>query len=706
MQQEDINLILYINEAISTVKTREDLYGIIAEKLRKLFVFDVAVIIALDKEMQHTRLFVKDFVAPHISKEAFEKLERQWRPIKGQPGEAWLANPVFHYYPLQEDVLNYPDFAPYQVLTQVGIQYIIKIPLKAQSRTLGFLHLGTMKNIPPKPHEQIVLELIASQLALAMVNITALEEANRREQEKTLQLAIAHTLVTIKDREALFQRIAQEINQVIPCSYLGIRLKNNEGKILDFANLARMSDQTFEWKQVASQNILDEVTALEENQLYYSIPEGIYVDEDFRNLCGQYQICRYIWDKFDIRAQMVIKIWDKPDTVATLVMAENKPFAFTENDYTLLKSLIPQIALAMENLYAFEEIKQLKQKLEQERNYLVEEIKASETAGVIGNSLAIQNTLIQVRQVSTSDATVLITGETGTGKEVIARTIHELSHRRTKSMVKINCAALPPQLIESELFGHEKGSFTGAFEKRIGKFELADGGTIFLDEIGEMPLELQAKLLRVLQERELERIGGKKVIPVDVRILAATNRNLKTEIEAGRFRSDLYYRLNVFPIWVPPLRERKEDIPLFIQQFNSFFSQRIGKPIRQVREEDLTMLIQYEWPGNIRELEHVIEHAIILSTGPFLDFSRIRQAVITHTTTPSENKVPKPMPLFKPLREMERDYILSVLEYTKGRVSGKNGAAVILDINPFTLEARLRKLGIQKEVKVSTRNPS
>jgi transcriptional regulator with GAF, ATPase, and Fis domain len=302
---------------------------------------------------------------------------------------------------------------------------------------------------------------------------------------------------------------------------------------------------------------------------------------------------------------------------------------------------------------------------------------------------ALRPLIEQVRMVAPTDATVLLTGETGTGKEVFAETVHNFSNRKDKLMVKINCAALPPQLIESELFGHEKGAFTGALHKRIGKFELADGGTLFLDEVGELSLDLQVKLLRVLQEKEIERLGGDKTIKVDVRIIAATNRILEDEVKAGRFRQDLYYRLFVFPLHLPPLRERKEDIPVLLQYFVNKAAKQYGRPAKNISAGSLEMLRNYTWPGNIREMEHMVERAVISSFSPTITITPpVHQQVVSSDTSP---------PTILSLADAEREAIIRALKYCNGRIRGPQGAAEILDIKATTLEARMKKLGIVKE---------
>ena len=332
-------------------------------------------------------------------------------------------------------------------------------------------------------------------------------------------------------------------------------------------------------------------------------------------------------------------------------------------------------------------MEQEKARLEAQNTYLQEEIQADYNfEEVVGTSPALKRTLKQVGQVAPTGSTVLITGETGTGKELIARAVHNLSPRKARALVKVNCAAIPMGLIESELFGHEKGAFTGALTKKIGRFELADKGTIFLDEIGDLPLDLQAKLLRVLQEGEFERVGSAQTFKVDVRVIAATNRDLDQLAKTGQFRSDLFYRLKVFPIHVPPLRERQEDIPLLVQYFVQKFSTRLGKTIERVTQATLDQLKAYPWPGNIRELEHVIERAVIVSPGAMLEPG---ESPAGAGASPADVTTPT-------LEALERNHILVVLKQTGWRVSGKNGAADVLGLKPTTLEARMKKLGIER----------
>jgi chemotaxis protein methyltransferase CheR len=342
---------------------------------------------------------------------------------------------------------------------------------------------------------------------------------------------------------------------------------------------------------------------------------------------------------------------------------------------------------ALKNLRdALSEIKKLKENLEAERAYLQEEIKLEHNfENIIGQSNDLNYVLYKVEQIATTDTAVLVLGETGTGKELVARAIHGSSPRKDRPLLKVNCTTLPSNLIESELFGHERGAFTGAYARQLGRFEVANGATIFLDEIGELPLELQPKLLRVIQDGEFERLGSSQTIKVDVRIIAATNRNLEEEVRNGRFREDLWYRLNIFPITVPPLRKRMEDLPLLVEFIVDKISRRLGKSIKNIPTSVMNTLQNYHWPGNIRELENVVERAVINSSGPKLRLMEELKKRHKDLTT-----------VQKTLKEVEHDYIVRVLEQANWKVSGKNGASEILGLDRSTLRARMRKLGIKK----------
>ena len=409
------------------------------------------------------------------------------------------------------------------------------------------------------------------------------------------------------------------------------------------------------------------------------------------------------WHNKGIKEMIGLKIVDRSACIGFFYLYSKNTDSVSNIYFDLLKGISLQISVAISNIIANEKIEQqlqeintYKQKLEDEKSYLKEEIYHKYNhAEIIGQSESLKRIFHLIDQVATSDSTVLILGETGTGKELIARAIHNTSPRQHELMVKINCAALPASLAESELFGHERGSFTGALAGRIGKFELANNGTLFLDEIGDLSLELQVKLLRAIQEREIERVGGHQVIKINVRIVAATNRNLLKEVELGNFRSDLYYRLHVFPITVPPLRERSEDIPYLVSNFISKISKKTGRNVNAISKRALHKMMAYSWPGNIRELEHLTERSMLLTTGPVIKEVHLPKITkLEHADGHTEQHI-------KTIYENERDHLLYILKRCKGKISGIGGAAEMLNIPATTLNSKIKKFNIKKEHIVS-----
>ena len=358
-------------------------------------------------------------------------------------------------------------------------------------------------------------------------------------------------------------------------------------------------------------------------------------------------------------------------------------------EFEMLGVFADQAAMAIKNAYLFRELQQYKDRLQSENAYLQDEIRAEhEFEHIVGETPTLAAVLRKVRQVAAVETTVLLTGETGTGKELIARAVHEASARKDRPMIKVNCGAIPQGVVESELFGHEKGAFTGAIQKRIGRFELADKGTLFMDEVGELPLDPQVKLLRVLQEREFERVGSTRPMKVDVRLIAATNRDLEKEVAEGRFRPDLFYRLNVFPIRVPPLRERPGDIPVLVRHFLAQFQRKLAKPLKGVTRSSMEQMQRYAWPGNIRELQNVLERACVVAQGPEVELMDMLR--------PSPGAAPAAAARIATLDDHERLQIRRALAAAGGKVHGPRGAAALLGINPSTLRSRMQKLGVGK----------
>ncbi|RSK49518.1 sigma 54-interacting transcriptional regulator [Hymenobacter rigui] len=695
MPDQDDSLLLYLNDAIATTRNKEDLFRSVTEKLRLIFPFDAITILTLDADHQYRRVFLRDYLGEMLLPDQPGRKPLGRMPIEGTPIELFVQQSRLHQYDLEELLETYPQYQPFCALLDRGMRYFVVVPLRTGGHLIGLMSLVARRRPDFSLNDVDLLEKIGSLVAVAVTNTLAFEDMARREQEKSMQLALNNALLSIKERGELFRSIATEINRVVPCDYFGVRVRKPDSPVRALAEFNKQPDGTFAPLDENRHDDLPQWAATQEAVLELFATPGVYVGADFEALAQRYELMRYIREERGTQSLLCTPLKTGEETTVALILASHEPFGFTEENLELIQTLVPQIRLAIQNVLAFEQIDALRAQLEQERTYLIDEINTTAAARLddfVGGSAVMQQVYTRLAQVAPTDTTVLITGETGTGKELVARALHNLSPRKERALIKINCAALPAQLIESELFGHEKGAFTGAHDRRIGKFELADGGTIFLDEVGELPLDLQAKLLRVLQEKEFERIGGRRVIHTDVRVITATNRVLEEEVAAGRFRADLYYRLNVFPIRLPALRERPEDVEPLMRYFLERFTKQMGKPVRGLRERDLRALQQYGWPGNVRELEHVVEQAVIVSQGPFLEFQGFAAAaqaapVLPETTGP-----------VKTLKEQERDHIMVTLRRTGGRVSGPNGAAVLLDINPKTLEARMKKLGIQRTI--------
>ena len=708
MPTTDETLLLHLNEAIATIRDKNQLFKVVTTKLRLIFPFDLIGINVFDETLQYKRLFLRDYYGADEAPPVPDGLE-QFSPIAGTPLEVLVADPRVRQFTPKEYMANYPHYAPYNKFEKLGVTHLTAVPLHLGGRLTGFLTLASRRNPSLLPADEQLLEKIGSLIAVAVTNTLAFEEVARREQERTLQLNITNALLSIKQREPLFRAVAEALSQVVQFDYFGLRVQRagRQEPFEGFAEFARADEGPDTPLLALDPNRQTGLNRLDTSAMYNQLNEllqvaGVYAADGFRAQARRYPLLRHVYEEYGTRAMLIMPIWQRADGAAVLMLASRNPTAIRPEDLATVVALAPQIALALENLFAFEQIEELKARVEQERTYLVDEINTSARFGddsgtFIGRSPALQLVERRISLVAATDTTVLISGETGTGKELVARELHNASPRHARALIKLNCAALPAQLIESELFGHEKGAFTGAVERRIGKFELANGGSIFLDEIGELPLDLQAKLLRVLQEREFERLGGTKVLHSDARVIAATNRVLADEVAAGRFRADLYYRLNVFPIELAPLRERREDVEPLLRHFVQRLSKRLGKPKRQVRPADLAALQAYAWPGNIRELEHVLEQAIIVSQGQFLEFAGFAATPLLLARPADSASSFAPL---KTLMGQERDHILAALTRTGGRVSGAQGAELLLDINPKTLEARMKKLGIRRTVGV------
>lgn len=533
---------------------------------------------------------------------------------------------------------------------------------------------------------------VGSQVAIALSNIIANEEVRQSEREKSMLLSFSYDLAEAHELADLKRVLSYYLKEVFQIREFTLSVLSDDKRTHSYfmydvppeyeqsAQFQAIKDKTFAVEAALAREILnadkpvtfDIAQTLAEGKVSYVTGKN-WLDMGVTKVLG-----------VPLRAgnENIGILWTQPHLVAV----------------RMIMGLGAQVAIALSNALAMEknrlqlaEIQSYKQQLEEENLYLQEEIVGSQGSDIIGSGDEMRKVYHLLSQVAPTGSTVLILGETGTGKELIARAIHNGSPRKDKLMVKVNCAALPSNLIESELFGHEKGSFTGAIERRIGKFELANRSTLFLDEVGELPLDLQAKLLRVLQEREIERLGGRETLKVDVRIIAATNRNLQKEVEAGRFRSDLFYRLNVVPISLPALRERKEDIPVLVTHFIGRFAKNAGKKISNISHKVLDDLMAYHWPGNVRELEHLIERSVLLTTG-----TTIREMHLPVKEKTEKNIQNVDDYRIRTIAENEREHILHVLQRCGGKVSGPGGAAELLGVPHSTLTSKMSKLGIKK----------
>jgi formate hydrogenlyase transcriptional activator len=569
-----------------------------------------------------------------------------------------------------------------------GVKSFCGLPLTTAHRRVGVLGFGSIRRDAYPLDNLEFLGRVAAQVALAVDNALNFQNAQSYQQQLSRErdrlrvlLEVTNTVVSNLDLHDLLKAIAASLERVMHHEYTGLALFEPA------SNQLRLHALDFpQGKGLLQEEML--------------LPlEGTAAGEVFRTrqplLVGPANYGRFHADiarKFleeGLMSACIVPLNSSNRARGTHSLASLREGAFTQEDVDLLALVANQVAIAVENALAYQEIAELKNKLAEEKLYLEEEIRTDHNfEEIVGESTALKRVLSQAETVAPTDSTVLILGETGTGKELVARAIHNLSRRRDRTFVKVKCAAIPTGLLESELFGHERGAFTGAIAQKVGRFELAHQGTLFLDEVGDIPLELQPKLLRVLQEKEFERLGGTRTIRIDVRVVAATNRDLAKMVAEGQFRSDLYYRLNVFPIAMPPLRERREDIPLLVRYFAQRFSRRNDKPIETISSEDMEELTRYHWPGNARELENLIERAVILARGPVL---RIPPGELT-----VEPETPSPLP--STLAAAEREHILRALRQTNWVIGGPGGAAARLGLKRTTLQSRIKKLGILRGV--------
>jgi formate hydrogenlyase transcriptional activator len=671
---EQYRALLEISESIATHRDLPALLHAIAERLHRLVSFDFIGLTLPDANRNIVRLHVLESSLPTEVKEGFEfPIEEATREIVWEQQKALVVTD-----------LEFDSRFPRNVglLRKEGIRSFCLLPLTTAQRRVGALAFGSAEKGAYDGADLEFLRQVAAQVAVAVDNALNFQDAqiyqeqlSRERDRLRLLLEVNNALVSNLDLRELLKEIAACLRRVIRHDYTALALydpatKEMRLRALDFP----------EGKGL----IQEEMTVPLEGSAggeVFTTRKPVLVNTANAN---RYQVpIARLAEEEGLKCFCILPLFTSARDLGTLALGALAEDSFRQEDVDLLAQVANQIAIAVENALAYREIAELKNRLAEEKLYLEEEIRTEHNfEEAIGESVALKRALSQAETVAPTDSTVLILGETGTGKEMIARAIHDLSRRREGTFVKINCAAIPTGLLESELFGHEKGAFTGAIAQKIGRFELAHHGTLFLDEVGDIPLELQPKLLRVLQEREFERLGGTRTLRVDVRVVAATNRNLAPMVEEGLFRRDLYYRLNVFPILIPPLRERREDVPLLVRYFVQKYARLMDRRIETISAEEMEALTRYHWPGNVRELENLIERAVILSPGPEL---RVPVA---------ELKQPSEVPSNLTLQAAEREHILRVLRETNGVVGGPRGAAARLAMKRTTLQSKMRKLGI------------
>jgi formate hydrogenlyase transcriptional activator len=678
--RDRLRLLLEVSESIALHRELEDLFRDLARRLPHIVPFDYINVVLHEAAGDVMRLRLLITSQPSTINPGLQL------PVEESPGGlVWKTQQplIVNNVALEH---RFPKLT--QMLQENGVQSFCVVPLTTAQRRLGAMGFGSLQAKMYQQAELDFMQQVAKQVAVAVDNtlnsesaIASQRQLERERDRQRLLLEINNAVVSHLALEDLFPAVSACLRKVI----------QHDGSSLV------LYDQDQGRYRVHVLHFAKNESFIEEGRVDSdcTTPAGIAIttrkpvvlgEEDLQHLCSESPVVQRLLAE-GVKAFCSVPLLSYDRALGALNVGRRGDDRFTQEDVELLSQVAHQIAIAVENALVHKEVQGLKERLAREKFYLEDEIKTDYNfEEIIGDSAALKQVLKQVEVVAPTDSTVVVMGETGTGKELIARAIHDRSSRRERTFIKMNCAAIPTGLLESELFGHEKGAFTGAIAQRIGRFELADGGTLFLDEVGDIPLELQSKLLRVLQEQEFERLGGTRTIRVNVRLVAATNRDLARMVADGEFRSDLYYRLNVFPVTVPALRHRREDVPLLVRHFAHKFAKRMNKHIESISSEQMAMLSQYDWPGNVRELENLIERAVILSQG-------------TELLVPLERRQAakvQPSDGLATLEVAERDHILRALQATKWVIGGPAGAAAKLGMKRTTLQSKIMKLGISR----------
>ncbi|MDF2458293.1 MAG: Sigma-54 dependent transcriptional regulator (Modular protein) [Nitrospira sp.] len=674
--RDRLRLLLEVTESIASHRDLAELLRDLAQRLPSIVPFDYINIVLHEPARQVMRLWLLVASVPSTFSPGLET------PVEESPG-GWVWT---HQEPLTVNDVSQEHRFPklMSMLQENGVQSFCAVPLTTAQRRLGAMGFGSLQQRTYRDTDLHFMQQVAKQVAVAVDNAFnsettrayQLQLARERDLQRLL-LEVNNAVISHLELRDLLKAVSISLSRVVPHDLAGFALFDQDTQRLLAHALDFPSNQSFvETGQAIPLEGTPEGRAFTSRQtvLIRNIDTAEFPADIMKRAKAE-----------GLRSGCAVPLVSHGRVLGTLSVVSMREEAFSEQDAELLTQIGAQVAIAVENALAYKQIAQLKDKLTGEKLYLEEEIQTEYNfQEIVGESQTLRRVLKDVETVARTSSTVLILGETGSGKELIARALHNLSDRRERTFVKLNCAAIPTGLLESELFGHERGAFTGAIATKVGRFETADRGTLFLDEVGEIPLELQVKLLRVLQEQEFERLGSTRTQRVDVRLVAATNRDLSQMVEEQRFRSDLYYRLKVFPITVPPLRERAEDIPALVRHFAQKFALRMKKRIETIPAEAMRALQAYPWPGNVRELENFIERAVILSPGTDLvvPLSELKVSI------PSSNGSPKT------LEDAEREHILKALRDAKWTIGGSAGAAAKLGMKRTTLQSKMLKLGI------------
>ncbi len=676
--RDRLRLLLEVTESIASHRDLGELLQDLAQRLPSIVPFDYINVVLHEPTRNVMRLWLLVASVPSTISPGLEM------PVEESPG-GWVWT---HQQPLTVNDLSQEHRFPklMSILRENGVNSFCAVPLTTAQRRLGAMGFGSLQLRTYQDADLQFMQQVAKQVAVAIDNAFNSEAAiayqrqlaHERDRQRLL-LEVNNAVIAHLELRQLLKAISASLSRVVPHDLAGFALFDHDTQRLSAHALDFPRNQQF----VETGDTIP-LEGTPEGKAFTSRQTVLIRNLDTTEFPAE--IIKRA-EAAGLRSGCAVPLISHGKVLGTLSVVSMQENAFSQDDAELLTQIGAQVAMAVENALAFKQIARLKDKLTEEKLYLQEEIQTEYNfQEIVGDSQTLRRVLKEVQTVAATASTVLILGETGSGKELIARALHNLSDRRERTFVKLNCAAIPTGLLESELFGHERGAFTGAIATKIGRFETADRGTLFLDEVGEIPLELQVKLLRVLQEQEFERLGSTRTIRVDVRVVAATNRDLEHMVEEQRFRSDLYYRLKVFPIMLPPLRERAEDIPALVRHFAQKFALRMKKRIETIPAEAMKALQAYPWPGNVRELENFIERAVILTSGTDL---RAPLSELKVLSPPSNGSL-------KTLEDAEREHILKALREAKWTIGGSGGAAAKLGMKRTTLQSKMQKLGIMR----------